>query len=402
MHSIYNVKIGKIVKSFFGLIEDVQHPFLQDYSVSDEEDANNDSDSQQKYSSKSPHSPSQQNYIYQSPSSQTNTTCCGRVIDYMYAILEMPHGKTPLIGRIVNFILFSLVIISIASFIISTEDFVINNMKAVRAMQGIELICALIFIFEYVGRFIACTSSLGPYAKYGQVFGRLRFLVSMSSIIDIISTIPSLTLIIIEFFQDKQGRKVVAYRGFLALRILRVLRLLKAEKYFKASVIIKNVILRKRRELLIAAFVYIVTVLITGTAIFIAEDGAQPTEYGSIIAGIYWACIALSTGNIGAVPITPLGKLINVVVSVSAVALVAIPTSILGAGFVEELEMRVAEAKEVEEQKKKQQEAELQDKKIDSVSIVAQDVSVSNSAVKVLKCPHCEKQIQAKMDISLQ
>lgn len=93
----------------------------------------------------------------------------------------------------------------------------------------------------------------------------------------------------------------------------------------------------------------------------------------------------MSTGNIGAVPISPLGKLINVVTSILAYAFVALPTSILGAGFVEELDAKVAERKEAEDSAK-QQELEHQQ----PVSTAATPV------VGALSCPHCSKSISCQ------
>lgn len=159
---------------------------MQDYNDSDNED---DTDSQEKYS-KSSHNNNQ--------NAAPHKNCCLQIIDVLYAVLEMPKGKTPIIGRIINFILFALIVISIVTFIISTEDYVINNFRASKALQGIELACSVIFIFEYLLRFIACTSSLGPYYKYGQVLGRIRYLFSFSSIIDIVSTVPTLIITAVE------------------------------------------------------------------------------------------------------------------------------------------------------------------------------------------------------------
>jgi len=410
-------KAPEVVTSMFGLIEDVKHPYLETYELVDYTDnasvassasATGSSSKSSLYSKQ--HS---NNYLFYSRPATSSDTFCSRFVDSMYAILEMPHGRTPIIGRIINFILFALIVISIISFVISTEPFVLENPRLVLALQILELVCIVIFFIEYVFRFAVCTSALGPYHKYGQVCGRFYFLISVSSIIDILSIVPTLAVIIVEFTADKRAAKTIAYRGLMALRILRILRLLKAEKYFKASVIIKNVILRKRRELFIALFVYIVAILFSGTAIFIAESDDQPTEYGSILAGIYWACIALSTGNIGAVPISPLGKFINVLTSVSAVAFVAIPTSILGAGFVEELEMRVAAAKEEEEARKKQEEEEAAAQLVTTTTTLGDESAEALAAAeknapamhthsdKALKCPHCDKPIHAKFDISL-
>ena len=62
---------------------------------------------------------------------------------------------------------------------------------------------------------------------------------------------------------------------------------------------------------------------------------------------MWWAVVTLTTVGYGDMyPITPIGKVVAAVMSVLAIGLVALPTGILGAGFVEEMEASRAERPE--------------------------------------------------------
>lgn len=213
---------------------------------------------------------------------QQPPTLLQKIESFIYVSLELPAGHVSWFGRILNALLFFVVAVSISNFVISTESFVVQNPIAVQVSNIIEAVCIAIFVCEYIARFVVSTARESYYHQYGPFCGKLRYLLSFSSIVDFLSIFPPAIVLIIGFAQRKRAG-VYILREMIAFRVLRVLRLLKAERFFKASEMIKNVIVRKYRELSIAAFLYLVTVLFAATAIYYAENDDQPSEFGTMV-----------------------------------------------------------------------------------------------------------------------
>ncbi|GAB3030333.1 hypothetical protein GCM10025298_18680 [Natronobiforma cellulositropha] len=69
---------------------------------------------------------------------------------------------------------------------------------------------------------------------------------------------------------------------------------------------------------------------------YFAERGAQPEEFSSIPATLWWGAITLTTVGYGDVtPETTLGKAIGICIAIIGIGIVALPASILASGFIE-------------------------------------------------------------------
>jgi voltage-gated potassium channel len=74
---------------------------------------------------------------------------------------------------------------------------------------------------------------------------------------------------------------------------------------------------------------------------YYAEGAVQPGTFSSIPATMWWAIATLTTVGYGDVyPVTAVGRVLGAGVAVLGIGLFALPTAILGSGFVEELERR--------------------------------------------------------------
>jgi voltage-gated potassium channel len=79
------------------------------------------------------------------------------------------------------------------------------------------------------------------------------------------------------------------------------------------------------------------------TLLYFAERNAQPEAFASIPVAMWWAIATLTTVGYGDLyPITPIGRLFGGMVTVVGIAMLAIPTGILGAAFVEETQTRAS------------------------------------------------------------
>ena len=68
------------------------------------------------------------------------------------------------------------------------------------------------------------------------------------------------------------------------------------------------------------------------------EHEAQPEKFSSITESIWWATVSLATVGYGDVyPVTAGGKIFASIISLIGIGIVAIPTGIISASFVEEI-----------------------------------------------------------------
>ena len=68
------------------------------------------------------------------------------------------------------------------------------------------------------------------------------------------------------------------------------------------------------------------------------EYDAQPDKFSSITESIWWASVSLATVGYGDVyPITIGGKIFAGIISLVGIGIVAIPTGVISASFVEQI-----------------------------------------------------------------
>ncbi len=131
----------------------------------------------------------------------------------------------------------------------------------------------------------------------------------------------------------------VDLRVFRIVRVFRVFRVFKLGRYTRAFEVISRVVIRTREELLVSLSFVLVLLLVASCLMHYAEAVAQPEHFGSIPDAMWWAIVTLTTVGYGDVyPVTGWGKLIAGVMAILAIGLVGLPTGILGAGFVDEMQ----------------------------------------------------------------
>ncbi|HIG31700.1 MAG TPA: hypothetical protein EYQ50_29340 [Verrucomicrobiales bacterium] len=130
------------------------------------------------------------------------------------------------------------------------------------------------------------------------------------------------------------------------LRLLRVLRLAKLGRYHHSLEVIISVLKKNKEELVLTTAFMGMLLIGSSCLLYIAEHEAQPEKFESIPAAMWWSIATLTTVGYGDVaPITPLGKLFASMVAVLGIGMFALPTGLLGAGFVEEIQNRKTKTK---------------------------------------------------------
>ena len=184
-----------------------------------------------------------------------------------------------------------------------------------------ELISIAIFSFEYLYRISY------SYVNNGTK-GAINYIFSFFGLIDLISILP----FYLNQFINLDGR---------FLRILRLFRLTRIFKFGRDSNSLKlftKALVSVKEQLLFTLFLSALTILFSASAIYYLENEAQPDKFSSITESVWWATISLATVGYGDVyPITVGGKIFATIISLVGIGVVAIPTGVISASFVEEI-----------------------------------------------------------------
>ena len=187
--------------------------------------------------------------------------------------------------------------------------------------QTFEIISIIVFSAEYLYRI--------GYAIYQNgATGAFQYIFSFFGLIDLISILP----FYLNQFIKLDGR---------FLRILRLFRLTRIFKFGRKSNSLKvftKALFSVKNELVFTLFLSTLTILFSASAIYYLEYDAQPEKFSSITESIWWATVSLATVGYGDVyPITVGGKIFASLISLVGIAVVAIPTGVISAAFVEEI-----------------------------------------------------------------
>jgi voltage-gated potassium channel len=182
----------------------------------------------------------------------------------------------------------------------------------------LELFFGIIFAAEYAVRLWAAPEG-------GET--RLRYALRPATVLDLVVVVGTLLPFI--------APSIMVLR---LVRVLRMLRVAKVGRYSKAFQIMTRAIYTRASQLWVTLFIAIFFLIISATLMYWIEGGVQPLAFGSIPRSLWWASVTMTTVGYGdIVPVTPLGKLVAGLISLSGIALIAIPTGILAAAFSDEL-----------------------------------------------------------------
>ncbi len=194
-------------------------------------------------------------------------------------------------------------------------------------LNALDKICVIVFIADYLLRWSTADYKFASASPLSFV----RYPFSFMALVDLLSILPSLTVL-------NSGFKVL--RVLRMFRALRVFRVLKALRYSRSIRIIANVLRRSKDSLLAVGTLAVGYILISALIIF----NAEPDSFNDFFEAVYWSTVLLTTVGFGDItPVTAVGRLIAIVSSIFGIAIVALPSGIVTAGYMKELEERRAE-----------------------------------------------------------
>ena len=219
-------------------------------------------------------------------------------------------------SRLFAYFIVTVIVCKISVLFLETFD----GLNAFRGLfERIEDVTIVIFCAEYALRI--WTADL-LYPDDSRPRAVLRFLFSFDGIVDLLTILPF-------FFLSGFG-------AFRILRAARILHLFRINTQYDSFQIITSVVKEKKNAILYSVFIILVLVLAASLCMYSAEHAAQPEVFQNALSGIWWSVSAVFTVGYGDIyPVTLLGRIMGVIITFLGVGVVAIPTGILSAGFVE-------------------------------------------------------------------
>ena len=189
----------------------------------------------------------------------------------------------------------------------------------------IEKFTVSVFIADYLLRWLTAELRSKKWGRWIFLF----YPFTPIAIMDMLSILPSLTVL-------NPGLKL--FRLMRLNRAFKALRLLRRAKSFNLML---AVIRREKKGLVAVCALAGGYILLSAMIMFQAE----PDTFENFFYAIYWAVVTLTTVGYGDIyPVSDIGRVISMISSVMGIAIVALPTGIITAGYMNELKKQDEQA----------------------------------------------------------
>ena len=187
-------------------------------------------------------------------------------------------------------------------------------------LEWFDKISVTVFIGDYLLRWMTADYKM-PERKKWVAF--LTYPFTAFAIVDLLSILPSIVFI---------NR---AFKLFRITRLAKILRVFKFIRYSHNVQILLRVLHKERSILLTVFWIAVLYILITALIMFNVEESDQFTNF---FDALYWATTTLTTVGYGDIyPATDLGRIISMFSAIFGVAVIALPSGVITASYLEEL-----------------------------------------------------------------
>jgi len=239
----------------------------------------------------------------------------------LFEIIEVGND-TDEISRAYDFInAFAIILNLVACIMLTFSDM---KMKYGTWLVGVEEVTVAFFGIDYLFR-LYTAKFLYPNETGARAV--MKYIFSFTGIVDLLSFVPHY----LPFFFPAG---TIAFR---MIRIVRIFRLFRINAYYDSLNVITEVIKAKSQQLISSVFIILILMIASSLCMYSLENEAQPEVFSNAFSGIWWAASTLLTVGYGDIyPITVWGKIFGIFISFLGVGMVAIPTGIISAGFVDQ------------------------------------------------------------------
>lgn len=184
----------------------------------------------------------------------------------------------------------------------------------------LDWISVSIFIVDYLLRWLTADYKLTKATKW-KAF--LLYPITPFAIVDLLSILPSFSLF------NK------AFKLLRVTRLLKILRIFRFVRYSENMQILLKVLHKERHILFTVFLIAIAYIIVTALVMFNVEESAMFEDF---FDALYWATTTLTTVGYGDIyPSTDLGRVISMFSAILGVAVIALPSGVITASYLEEL-----------------------------------------------------------------
>lgn len=195
-----------------------------------------------------------------------------------------------------------------------------------RLFYVFDIVSCALFIIDYLLRWITADyrhQIKGSWATF------VLYPFTPMAIIDLLSILPTFNFV------------ANAFKLTRVVRLLKIIRVFKIIRYFEPLRLIMTVIRAQKVILATVLGVALFYVFVTALIMFNAEQPINPKTgdylFHSFFDAFYWAACTLTTVGYGDIyPISTIGRVISIISSIVGIAIIALPSGIITAGYMEE------------------------------------------------------------------
>ena len=213
--------------------------------------------------------------------------------------------------------------------LISVLAVIMESVESVHYHLNVEFIvldavAVAVFSIEYLCRVYSCVEN--PQYQ-NAISGRFRYAKTPLATIDFLAIVP--------FYLEALLHHLFDLRF---LRIFRLMRLLKLTRHTTATGTLVKALQREWPVIAASTFIMLLMVVLTASLGYLFEHEAQPDKFENIPQSIYWAVVTLASVGYGDIsPITPVGRLMTIIMALVGIGIFAVPAAILSTAFNDQL-----------------------------------------------------------------
>ena len=199
-----------------------------------------------------------------------------------------------------------------------------------------DRISVTVFIIDYILRWITADFS-NPKKRKSIAF--LTYPFTTMAIIDMLSILPSIGII------------HKTFKIFRIVRLLKLIRIIRLLRYSRRIWTLLYVLKKERAVLLtvlaIASFYILATALIMYNVEMYNHTADGEVVFETFFDALYWATTTLTTVGYGDIyPVSNVGKFVSMLSSLFGVAVIALPSGVITASYLDELRNKKEEKEE--------------------------------------------------------
>jgi voltage-gated potassium channel len=233
----------------------------------------------------------------------------------MEILTGAPHQP---LSRYVEWVITLVVLVNCSAVILDSVPEIHADHK--EFFHELEFWSVMFFTVEYVLRVWSLGALYSP-EQGGAWKGRKGYIFSPFGLVDFFATMPHY----LHMFLPGLDLRI--------LRVLRLLRILKLSKYNTALQDLFQAVYAERRAFGSAAFLLLISTVVSASLMHFAEGHEQPEFFGSIPHAIYWAIVTITSGYGNVEPVTKSGEVIALMTGFLGVCMAAIMTGIVASAF---------------------------------------------------------------------